>query len=345
MLLCKIRDIMKNINEVINYVKDVIGIDIAIKPINKYAFRLPVYITEIYKLYSAKIDGKDTILIQQNGIDKIAISQFQKQIAQLQKLVDKPVIVLFNKLEAYNRKRLIQKKIAFIVPYKQMYIPWLYIDFRDYGITNKTKVETLNPIAQQLLLLYILDKNEKTNLTNLTFKEIAKLLETSAMSITRAVDNLKNHGLVKVEGTKEKKIVFSFDRLETWNYSLSKNLFIEPVTKRVYVDEIPEEIKLLHSFDSALEEYTDMNPPMVEYFAMDKSTYTYLKKENLLINENEYESNYCLEIWKYNPSNIIRIINKYVDAVDPLSLYLCYLQNNDERIEMAKEQLTGFIYG
>ena len=336
---------MNDVNKIINYVKEIIGIDITIKPINKNAFRLPVYITEMYKLYSAKIDGKDIILIQQNGTENIAISQFQKQITQLQKLVDKPVVVFFNKLEAYNRKRLIQKKIAFIVPDKQLYIPWLYIDFRDYGITEKAKVEILNPIAQQLLLLYILDKDEKTNLTKLTFKELAKLLETNPMSITRAVDNLKNHGLVKVEGTKEKQIAFSFNRKEIWEYTLNEGLFVYPVTKRVYVDKIPEGIKLLHSFDSALEEYTDMNPPIVECFAVDKITYNHLKKENILINENKYEGNYCLEIWKYNPSNIIQIMNKYMHAVDPLSLYLCYLQNNDERVEMAKEQLTGIIYG
>ena len=345
MLLCKTNDIMNNINKIIVYVEEVIGVDINIQLLDKAIVnRFPVYISGMYKLYKADIEGKGCILVQQKEPEDISIVQFQKQFAQIQKIVDLPVVAVFDKLEAYNRKRLIQKKLAFIVPDKQLYIPWFYMDIRDYGISEKAKPERLNPVAQQILLIYILDEHNTHKLTELTFKKLAKLLDANPMGVTRAVDNLKNHGLVRVEGTKEKQINFNYNRKEIWNYAMDKDLFLVPVTKRVYVDKLPEGLNLLHSYDSALEDYTNMNPPMIEYFAIDKNTYSYLKKNDLLINENKYEGKYCLEIWKYNPVNITRfLINSKYNIVDPLSLYLCYTDNTDERVEMAKEQLIEKI--
>jgi hypothetical protein len=222
---------------------------------------------------------------------------------------------------------------------KQLYIPQFFIDLKEYGIKAKKSSVKLIPTAQQILLAHLLNKEIDKRFENITFRELAGLFQTNPMGITRAVDNLKNFELIIISGGKEKFIQFKLEKRELWNEALHRNLLINPVIKKVYVDEKPKGILLLHSNTSALPEYTDMNPGPQEYLALEKKLFYELQKNNALINTNEEEGKYCLEIWKYNPQ-IIKDINKN-EVVDPLSLYLSLKDSKDERIEMALEQIIN----
>ncbi len=64
-----------------------------------------------------------------------------------------------------------------------------------------------------------------------------------------------------------------------------------------------------------------------------------MQKNNTLVKANKYEGQYCLEIWKYNPQTLLGELSNHKDVVDPLSLYLSLKESQDERIEMALEQI------
>ena len=159
------------------------------------------------------------------------------------------------------------------------------------------------------------------------------------MAITRAVENLKQHELLEVTGDKEKFIHFNLDRHQLWNEALNRNLLINPVLKQVYVDEKPLGRFMLHSNASALPEYSDMNPSRQEFYAIDKNDFYELQRKNSLVNINNHEGRYCLEVWKYNPELLNEMALPDGSVVDPLSLYLSLKDNHDERIEMALEQI------
>ncbi len=332
----------------LRYIEETMGIQPTATPLAKsYLDRLPMYIHETFKLYSINLFNTGIILAELKNEDKLSIQQTEKQVQQIKNLLNLKVVVVLENVQAYNRKRLIEKGINFIVPGKQLYMPDMLIDLRESFVHPKTKQknETLLPSAQFLLIYHIIHRNQQWKLEEHPFKEIAQKLAYTPMAITNAIDNLKYHELIEVEGEKEKFIRFRYDRHELWNIAHQQNLLVNPVIKTVYVDEKPESLFLLQSNTSALPEYTDLNPSRQEYFAIEKTVFYGLQKSNALVNMNEYEGRYALEVWKYNPLTLVDELPNDSAVVDPLSLYLSVKENRDERIEMALEQiLKKFIW-
>ena len=332
----------------LRYIEETMGIQPTATPLAKsYLDRLPMYIHETFKLYSINLFNTGIILAELKNEDKLSIQQTEKQVQQIKNLLNLKVVVVLENVQAYNRKRLIEKGINFIVPGKQLYMPDMLIDLRESFVHPKTKQknETLLPSAQFLLIYHIIHRNQQWKLEEHPFKEIAQKLAYTPMAITNAIDNLKYHELIEVEGEKEKFIRFRYDRHELWNIAHQQNLLVNPVIKTVYVDEKPESLFLLQSNASALPEYTDLNPSRQEYFAIEKTVFYGLQKSNALVNPNEYEGRYALEVWKYNPLTLVDELPNDRAVVDPLSLYLSAKESRDERIEMALEQiLEKFIW-
>ncbi|MFZ4525267.1 MAG: MarR family transcriptional regulator [Chlorobium sp.] len=332
----------------LRYIEETMGIQPTATPLAKsYLERLPMYIHETFKLYSINLFNTGIILAELKNEDELSIQQTEKQVQQIKNLLNLKVVVVLENVQAYNRKRLIEKGINFIVPGKQLYMPDMLIDLRESFVHPKVKQknETLLPSAQFILIYHMIHRNQQWKLEEHPFKEIAQKLAYTPMAITNAIDNLKYHELIEVEGEKEKFIRFRYDRHELWNIAHQQNLLVNPVIKTVYVDEKPESLFLLQSNASALPEYTDLNPSRQEYFAIEKTVFYGLQKSNALVNPNEYEGRYAWEVWKYNPLTLVDELPNDMAVVDPLSLYLSVKESRDERIEMALEQiLEKFIW-
>jgi phosphoribosylformylglycinamidine (FGAM) synthase PurS component len=332
----------------LTYIEETLGIQPIVQPIAaSHLDRLPMYINETFKLYRTELFNTEIILAALKNDDELSIQQTEKQVQQLKNLLNPKVVIVLENVQAYTRKRLIQKGINFIVPGKQLYMPDLLIDLRESFVHPKTKQkkEMLLPSAQFLLIYHIIHRNQQWKLQEHPFKAIAQKLGYTAMAITNAINNLKYHGLIDVEGEKEKFIRFRGERQELWNMAHQQNLLINPVIKTVYVDEKPEGLFLLHTNASALTEYTDLNPSRQEYFAIEKTDFYGLQKSNGLVNLNDYEGRYALEVWKYNPLTLVDELPNDKADVDPISLYLSVKDSRDERIEMALDQiLKKFIW-
>jgi len=332
----------------LTYIEETLGILPTVIPITKIQLdRLPMYIHETFKLYRIDLFNTEIILAELKNDDKLSIQQTEKQVQQIKKLLNQKVVIVLENVQAYNRKRLIEKGINFIVPGKQLYMPDLLIDLRENFVhpKNRQKNETLLPSAQFLLIYHIIHRNQKWKLEEHPFKEIAQKLGYTPMAITNAIDNLKYHELIEVKGEKEKFIHFQYKRHELWNIAQKQNLLVNPIIKTVYVDEKPKDLFLLQSNASALPEYTDLNPSRQEYFAIEKTVFYGLQKSNALANPNDYEGKYALEVWKYNPLTLLDELPNDREVVDPLSLYLSVKDIKDERIEMALDQiLEKFIW-
>jgi hypothetical protein len=79
--------------------------------------------------------------------------------------------------------------------------------------------------------------------------------------------------------------------------------------------------------------------------AIEKTVFYGLQKSNALVNPNDYEGRYALEVWKYNPLVLVDELPNDRPVVDPLSLYLSVKDSTDERIEMALDKiLEKFIW-
>jgi hypothetical protein len=327
----------------LKYVKDTLGIQLAAIPLAKsYLDSLPLYIIDTFKLYRSEIFKTEIIFAELKNNDELSVLKIEKQAKQITNLLNQKVVVVLENVQAYSRKRLIEKGINFIVPGKQLFLPELLVDLREAYVQPRTKQakEKLLPSAQFLLIYHITHRSQDWNIQGHSFKEIAEKLSYTPMAITNAIDNLKYHELLDVEGEKEKFIRFRFERHDLWNVALERELLVNPVIKTVFVDEMPQDLFLLHSNESALAEYTDLNPSKQEYYAIEKNVFYGLQKKNELVNPNENEGKYALEVWKYNPLNLLsERPNSDMSVLDPLSLYLSLKDRRDERIEIALDQI------
>jgi len=328
--------------KLIQYIFETLGAEILVNPLLRSKIgKLPLFLSETYNLSEAKILDHTFIIVERRNPDELSILQTEKHFKIIKDTFDTKVVLLANNLASYNRKRLIEKGINFIVPGKQLFLPDLLIDLRETLSPRREtgKKQTLLPSAQLLVLYRILNKENILRIENIPFKQLAEIFHYTPMVITNAADNLRLHEICTTEGSKERSIRFNLDIPEMWNDLVKRNLLINPVLKRVFVDEKPENLFLLHSNTSALPEYSDMNPSRQEFFAIDRKAFYDLQKNNRLSNANKSEGNYCLEVWKYDPLNLIGgILNEKI-AVDPLSLFLCLKNDHDERIQDALEQI------
>lgn len=329
-------------NKLKQYIEEIIGETIHPVPVRGSQLgKLPLYITEGYRFFDANLLERDLLLVFPKMVDEISILQLSKHNELLRNTVEKPVVFVFDYIEAFNRKRLIEKHLNFIVPDKQLFIPELFVDLRESYSRPKTQreQEKLLPTAQFILLYHLLHRYDNNSIEHYAFKDLAKKLGYTPMAISKAVDNLKNHDLISVEGSKEKHIVFDRKRTDLWHIvNNEKVLLTSPVLRRVYVDELPRPA-VLKANTAALPEYTDMNPSRQQFYAIEKTAFYALQRNNELVNLNEYEGEYCLELWKYNPIPLMEGLNLDRSVVDPLSLYLSLKDEHDERIEMALDQI------
>jgi DNA-binding MarR family transcriptional regulator len=300
-----------------------------------------MFIVETYRIFDMILFNRELVLAEPQNMETFSIMQSEKHIDLLKNILQKNVLLVIPELSAINRKRLIEKGINFIVPGKHLYLPDLLIDLRENFTHHKAtrKKEKLLPSAQLLVIYYILHHDGKWEIEQHSFKEIAEKLGYTAMAITKAIDNLKYHEIIDVSGEKEKFIRFRLSRAEMWQDLEKRHLLISPVLKRVYVDEKPADLVMLRSNESALPEFSDMNPSRQEFYAIEKTAFYGFQKNKVLINLNENEGQYCLEVWKYNPLTLVREMPDKQMVVDPLSLYLSLKDSYDERIQTALEQI------
>ena len=151
------------------------------------------------------------------------------------------------------------------------------------------------------------------------------------MTITRAAFYFQNSGLCRIEGTKEKFLKFDKTKHELWDIAEPK--MSNPINKIQYYTGYTMDKNLKKTNINALAHYTDLNDEQVEFFAMRPSYGRFIGGVNLKPID-PMEGNVCIEEWKYDPALLTK-----TEYIDPLSLYLCFRENKNERIEMALGKL------
>lgn len=303
------------------YFKEALGIEVKLIPLPKdEQNKLPLYLRN--KLKTCEILGRDLIFAIQTNEANFTPEQYQKQSDIIENTLEKNVVFVFENMELYNRKRLIQKKVAFIVPGRQMYIPFLLIELREFNKTQTKKTEKLFPAAQCLLFYYLLGNK----VTGMNFKMLAEKLNYGKMTITRAANTLTELNLCKIEGGKDKTLIFEKDKPQLWKDAIT--YLIIPFDKQVYTDDAVDPAIIFKTDITALAHYTNIAANGKLCYAVSQLSYkNLLEMKNIRLDKNGV-GNTCLQIWKYDPG-----ILTSDNFVDPLSLYMTFTNYEDERVQ------------
>ena len=317
-------------DNILKYIEKITGKKMDLVELRKDETKnIPFYIMNDYKIWKGKLFEKEVLLMEKISPAHTTPLQYQKQMRLVEKKLQSPVVFLLPEIKPYDRNRLIQRQVNFIIENKQMFIPQLLIDVKDYvGVTLQHTF--LQPAAQAMVLYQL----QKEKLDGLNYKQIAKRLNYSYLTISRAVENLYRFGICKTEGGKEKTIVFEINKKELWEKTLP--IMRTPVKKTVFINEVLPYNLVFKTNMNALAYYTNINDDGINYYAISHADFLKLKKEEKIKTTSNYDGDYIVELWRYDPG-----ITTDTNYVDPLSLYLAYKNSEDERIEMALEQIIN----
>jgi hypothetical protein len=318
------------LEELKNYIRNVLGIDVEIKALNNDSLKkLPVYFKSEYTIYQLSLFQKDVLLAEVKG--DFTTESLRKHLDIIGEKFHTTAIALINQLEAYKRLRLIDKKIPFIVPGKQMYMPGLLIDLKEFNMAPKEQRKAMTPATQMLVLYHLLIES----LEGINLKNIADKLHYDSATITRSAWYLHNMNLCKLRGTKEKALHFELRGKELWEKT--EPLMSNPVKKFQYYSGWIHDQNMFKANNNALAYYSGLNDDIVEFYAVRPGYFRFIGSVNIRKTA-RLEGNICIEEWKYNPC----LLSKG-GYVDPLSLYLCFRHETDERVKIALEQIIENI--
>lgn len=315
----------------LQYLKETLGMA-AEEAVWSEVERLPLYLRNGRKYSVLSLEGAEVLLIYMEAAS-FNLTAFQKQWKKLSEYWIGEPVLCFEKLTPYQRKALIEKRISFVVPGSQVYLPCLGIALQERVAAERKVVSKLSP-ASQSLLLYLLYSGGVAPLKKV---ELANRLGVSAMNITRGVQELASLGLVENQKVGRSDLVLPAGSGAAL-YEKAKAYLIDPVQKRVFVKWKHELDALPLSGESALAERSMLNPPLVACRAIGRRAYKQDQESGLeLIDPAWYSgADYIeLEVWKYDPGLLAE--NGVVDVV---SLAASLANNQDERIEIAVEEMV-----
>jgi hypothetical protein len=255
-----------------------------------------------------------------------------KQLLQVRSRSTDEVVYVTQALSAINRRRLIEHKVAFIIPGNQLYLPLLGLDLREHLKRLRDKQTILSPATQVLLLKVLLERDPQA----MTPKDSAIRLGYSPMTMTRAFDELESLkiGQFQMVG-RQRQVRFPLGGKEIWQRALPH--LTSPVRSRCHIMDFDPGEKFLLAGLSALAELTDLVEPTHRVYALPQLEWQNIIESRPLTQLSHAEPGSVeIQIWKYPPKLLAKD-----HLVDPLSLVLSLRHEPDERITVALEQLQA----
>ena len=242
-----------------------------------------------------------------------------------------PVIFILPSCPAYQRQRLIDKDVFFVVSDKYAHLPMLLANER----IRKTKpAKKLTPVAQYLLLFHL----QIQNLEGMAALDIKDKVPYSYSYITLGIGCLSDLGLCQKvsDGSKRKVMHFNEHGRQLWEKA--QPYLINPIQQRIYCDDILTNESFPICGINALAHYTKINPDPERIIMMSPNKLCELRTTGKLFQPNYYDGNVVIEAWKYP---IVTSNTAKPELADPLSLIISLRDDSDPRIENEIELLIN----
>ncbi|HEY2809798.1 MAG TPA: hypothetical protein VGJ00_00175 [Rhabdochlamydiaceae bacterium] len=305
------------------YLHEILRVDIEVQQW-KGQGELPFFLADAYDFYETSLFNQVCLLMIGHESAEITPATIRKHQEQIQKNWKGFIIYAQASLSSYNRKRLIEQHVPFIIPGNQMYLPQYGLDLREhFRKIHIKKGNGFSPSTQTVVIYGLLRKTHE----KLTPSLLAKKLGYSLMTMTRALNELK---AVKIgEFHREGRECFWTFQDKSTLWAQAKSFLRNPIKKRIWVKN--HTLKVSAGL-SALSHFSQLSPPILPVFAIGTSGW-----EDKGVPSSEGASAE-IEIWNYDPELFAKD-----GFVDPISLYCSLQANKDERIEMCLEEMMEKI--
>lgn len=320
---------------------------------------LPISYKKKYLISFGRILNQlDIVCLKRNR--EISLEMFVEDSIYIEHRLSQRIVLIFNQLSEKDISRLISSNVSFVSE-QSIFLPFAGTVIEE--INQKTILRSYFTIIQQRILIHLLLMKEKT----FTAQSIVKKLDIPIASVYRALKYFN-----ELNYFESSKGIYNFNKTPFDVYADSKNYFIDPIDYSLFISR--DIIKVLknsdiHFFESgvdALSNYSELASNHNDYgisiseiqatsskFKTDeksiKNLYGYINKSisdksiyntGLFKNLNSFyssENNIKLSVWKYKPDSIDS------GQIDPITLSILKIEDNDPRVSSALEQLNEYI--
>ena len=281
-----------------------------------------------YRFYDGQYHGVPLLFAEPKG-DAASPRLLAATAENLYNQFQLPVVYILPSCPAYERQRLIDKNVYFVVSDRFAYLPMLVANER---IRRAKPAKHLSPVAQYLLLYHL----QVESLEGRAARDIEGIIPYSYASIALGITCLVDlHLCVKdANNGKSKAMRFPLSGAALWKEA--QPYLINPVAERLYCDAFLSEEHFPVCGINALAAYTMLNTDPERMIAMSTKQLRAFKKAGALVRPNEFDGDVVIEAWKYPPV----VAGGFGAAcVDKLSLALSLRDDTDARVEGEVERL------
>jgi len=295
---------------------------------------LPYFLSGLFSFKTGEIERCKLLFCFPKADEIPTPAQLKAYEADLRGRTGLEPVFVFSDLSSWDRQRLIEGRLAFVVPNKQLYLPTLLIDLREHFAQTRRKAERLSFPAQYL----VIDQLLHASIEGQTVRELSRVLTYSATSMSRAFEELVTLGLAETEPGKSRPVHFIHDRKGLWTTALS--YLQSPVKKRWYWMGGDVHPQWPRAGISALARQTMLNEDAQDCFALEPAEIKTYINQGKVGERPRNEQDPLLEVWGYAPRGLC---GENGENVDPFSLYLSLRGENDERVRTAIENLLAGV--
>ena len=324
--------------EIQNYFQLIFGVKPEIKRWAK-SKGLPFYLLDEYAFDVVTLHGcQCLVLLAHEPFENAA--KIRKHIDILKKIVDPPILYATGALQSFERKRLIEAGVQFVVPGNQLFAPQLGLDLREFYRSRQAEKTVLSPASQAVLIATLnrgWEENDTFRGTDLVDADLY-----SKMTISRAMKELHSFGLIEPVSS-SKSILWRFVAAPKAIWEKSLPVLQSPVKRVVYADWQPVAQRVAGL--SALSRLSLLGEPSIPVIAFTKESWDLEVARSGRAEVDPFDKVVEVEIWSYSPDHITgqTRIPMSPESVDPLSLYLSLRNNVDDRVQLSLDELMEKI--
>lgn len=305
-------------------------------PDRRAAKSLPVFVSQMYEVHRADLFDREYSLLFFRGEDRPTPAEIEKHFKLAQSALGPSVAFVFLTLPTFDRKRLIQRRIPFVVPGRQTYLPIALIDLREKAkggqrLLDEPK-ERLSAPAQALILYHLQTKKDSDEWA---LSKWGDVLGYSRSTLTRVYKEVAATSLCKpVASGRHVTLVFPPQRRKLWESALP--YLGSPVRTRSRANILVTGLQMHEAGMTALARLTMIGPGRERVYAMSSAAFEAAREDRRLV-QTDYpeEGTIQIERWKYAPG----LLSPDSLVVDRLSLYLSLQDDRDERTQAALTEL------
>lgn len=319
---------------VLRYLHEVLGIEApAVKPWAR-ANELPYFLRDAFQFGELELLGQPLVLAIGRAQAKQSLSEVRTWLNKVQAMAGQPAVYVTDALASYDRRRLIEQKVPFIVPGNQLYLPDLGLDLREYFRQRAPATEALSPSAQAMLITALLRQPWQSDWQP---SEIAVALGYTPMTQSRAVKELTAAGLATAYTVgRSRWLRMELPPAQVWERA--KPALRTPVRRTVWVaahGTVARRPGRLAGL-SALARYSMLTEPKWPVFALTAADWKAATDAGVRELPEPEAGAQEWQLWSYSPALV-----PDAHTVDPLSLTLSLQKNADDRIQLALDELKG----